>query len=71
MDKQEKDVLKLTKLVKHWAEHNDSHKEAFVKWRDIALGYGLTDVAEQLNLAIEKMDASTSHLLDAEKLLTF
>ena len=70
MDKKEKDILKLTKLVKHWADHNESHKESFTKWRDIALGYELKEIVDKLNLAIKMMDDSTKNLLEAEKLLT-
>ncbi|MHA1149854.1 MAG: hypothetical protein ACTSR8_16585 [Promethearchaeota archaeon] len=69
MDKREKDILKLTKLVKHWADHNESHKESFEKWYNIALEYELKDVAQKLSLAIQKMNDSTKYLLEAEKLL--
>lgn len=63
MDKKDKDILKLSKLLKHWAEHNSSHKESFIKWRDIAINYGLNDIADSLNKAIEMMDKSTEFLL--------
>ena len=61
--------LKLTKLLKHWADHNDSHKESFLKWRDIADTKGLKIVVENLNKAIEMMDKSTEYLLSALKCL--
>ena len=63
MDKKDKDILKLSKLLKHWAEHNSSHKESFIKWRDIAKNYGLNDITDSLNKAIEMMDKSTEFLL--------
>ena len=63
MDKKDKDILKLSKLLKHWAEHNSSHKESFIKWRDIAKNYGLNDITDCLNKAIEMMDKSTEFLL--------
>ena len=69
MDKRNKDILKLTKLLRHWADHNDSHKESFKKWRDIAKEYDLNEVVEKMNQAIEMMDKSTRFLLDAESLL--
>ena len=65
MDKKNKDILKLLKLLKHWAEHNSSHNESFLKWRDIAKSYGLNNVANNLNKAIEMMDNSTKFLLSA------
>lgn len=69
MDKSDKEILKLTKLLKHWADHNDSHKESFLKWRDIAETKGLEMVVENLNKAIEMMDKSTEYLLSALKVL--
>jgi hypothetical protein len=49
----DKQLLKLSKLLEHWANHNDSHKESFVKWRDIAKEKSLTSVVENINNAIE------------------
>ncbi|MFX1575103.1 MAG: hypothetical protein ACFFB0_20390 [Promethearchaeota archaeon] len=65
MDKQDKDVLKLSKLCKHWADHNDSHKESFLKWRDLARNRGLVSVAENLTNAIEMLDKCNEYLLKA------
>ena len=63
MDKKDKEILKLTKLLKHWADHNDSHKESFLKWRNVAKERGLDNIVENLNKAIEMMDESTKYLL--------
>ena len=63
----DKQILKLSKLCEHWANHNDSHKESFAKWRDIAKEKSLTSVVENLNSAIEMMDKSTEFLLSARK----
>lgn len=60
MDKQ---ILKLSKLCEHWANHNESHKESFIKWRDIAKQKGLESVAEKLNNAIKMMDNCSEYLL--------
>ncbi len=60
MDKQ---ILKLSKLCEHWANHNESHKESFIKWRDIAKQKGLESVAEKLNKAIKMMDNCSEYLL--------
>ena len=69
MDKSDKELLKITKLLAHWADHNNSHKESFLKWRDIAESKGLNAVVENLNKAIEMMDKSTEYLLSALKCL--
>lgn len=65
MDKQDKDILKLSKLCKHWADHNDSHKENFIKWRNIATEKGLESVAGQLDKAVEMLDKCNEYLLGA------
>lgn len=65
MDKQDKDILKLSKLCQHWADHNNSHKQSFQKWRDIAKDKGLEFVTENLNKAIEMLDKCSEYLLTA------
>ncbi|MBD3211482.1 MAG: hypothetical protein GF311_02655 [Candidatus Lokiarchaeota archaeon] len=58
-------VSKLKKLLEHWAEHNDSHKESFEKWREFAKEEGMDSVMEKLNKAIEKIDECSAYLRDA------
>ena len=65
MDKLDREILKLSKLCKHWADHNDSHKESFLKWRNVAKDKGLDLVAENLNKAIEMLDKCNKYLLAA------
>ena len=65
MEKEDKDILKLSKLCKHWADHNDSHKENFSKWRDIAKNKGLETVVKNLNNAIEMLEKCNVYLLAA------
>lgn len=65
MDKEDKDIIKLSKLCKHWAEHNDSHKENFLKWRNIAKEKGFEKVVENLNKAIEMLNMCNKFLLAA------
>ena len=65
MDKHDKDILKLSKLCKHWADHNDSHKENFSKWRNIAKEKGLESVVAKLDNAIEMLDKCNEFLLAA------
>ncbi len=69
MDKQDKDILKLSKLLKHWADHNNSHKESFIKWRDVAKNKGLDSIVDNLNKAIEMMEKCNEYLLEANKKL--
>ena len=71
MDKQDKEILKLSKLCKHWADHNDSHKESFLKWRNVAEEKGLESVAGKLENAIEMLDKCNEFLLAANKELEF
>jgi hypothetical protein len=65
MEKLDKDILKLTKLCKHWADHNVSHKASFLKWRDIAKSKGLESVVDNLNKAMEMLDKCNEYLLRA------
>lgn len=65
----DKQLLKLSKLCEHWANHNDSHKESFIKWRDIAKEKSLTSVVEYLNNAIVMMDKCSENLLSAKEAL--
>ncbi len=67
MDKLDKDILKLSKLCKHWADHNDSHKESFLKWRNIAKEKGLESVVVKLDNAIKMLDKCNEFLLTANK----
>jgi hypothetical protein len=66
----EKQILKLFGLLEHWAAHNNSHKESYMKWRDIAKEKGVNSVVENLNKAIEMMDKATEYLLSAKNEIT-
>ncbi len=65
MEKQDKDILKLAKLCKHWADHNESHKESFLKWKNIAENKNLIQVVENLEKAIEMLDKCNVYLITA------
>jgi hypothetical protein len=65
LEKQDKDVLKLSKLCKHWADHNNSHKASFIKWRNFAVEKGLRNVVENLDKAIEMLNNCNKYLLTA------
>lgn len=69
MDKKDKDILKLSKLLKHWADHNNSHKDSFIKWREIAKDKNLDSIVDSLNKAIEMIDKCNEYLLIAHKQL--
>ena len=61
----DKQKEKLMKLCEHWANHNESHKESFIKWRDIASELDLKSVIDDLNGAIESMNKCNDHLKSA------
>ena len=63
----DKEILKLSKLCEHWANHNESHKENFEKWRDKAEEKNLKNIIDYLNKAIEMIDNCNDYLLAAKK----
>jgi hypothetical protein len=65
LDKQDKEILKLSKLCKHWADHNITHKENFLKWQKIAQEKGLGSIAGKLDNAIEMLNKCNTFLLAA------
>ena len=67
LNKQDKEILKLSKLCQHWADHNESHKDNFLKWRNIAEEKGLKSVVKNLDNAIEMMDKCNEFLHSASK----
>ncbi|MFX1525508.1 MAG: hypothetical protein ACFFCC_18525 [Promethearchaeota archaeon] len=69
LDKQDKEILKLIKYCEHWADHNNSHKESYIKWRDVANEKGLKEVAQKLDKAIEMLDKCNEYLLTARSFL--
>lgn len=67
MENKDKEILKLSKLCLHWANHNDSHKDNFLKWRNIAENKKLYNVVKNLDKAIEMMDKCNEYLLSVNK----
>lgn len=67
MSKQDKEILKLSKLCQHWADHNESHKANFLKWRNYAYEKGLELVVENLDNAIKMMEKCNEYLLSASR----
>ena len=58
--------MKLSKLCEHWADHNESHKESFLKWRNIANQKGLEMVVANLDKAIEMLNNCNEFLIKAK-----
>ena len=67
MENKDKEILKLSKLCLHWANHNDSHKDNFLKWRNIAENKKLYNVVKNLDKAIEMMDKCNEYLRSVNK----
>ncbi len=60
---------KLAKLVSHWIDHNDSHKQTFFTWAERAHKEGLTDVAAAIEKAGVLSEEVTGLLKQAESAL--
>lgn len=59
--------LRLRKLIEHWAEHNDEHKDRFMESAAEAEEMGLDEVASCLNAAAERALEVSEHLRRALK----
>ena len=58
---------KLSILLPHWIEHNDEHAASFREWAEKARKLGLEAVAEQIEVAVERMAACGQALAAALK----
>jgi len=63
----DQDKEKLKFLLQHWAEHNESHKDNFVKWVRKAKMMGLDSTAENLAKAVDATNESIKYLQKALK----
>ena len=61
------DEAKLTHLVEHWIEHNESHSKSFRDWAVKIEAAGFGDVAKEILAAAGKMDESSEYLKKAKK----
>jgi len=59
---EEIDEAKLTHLVEHWIEHNESHTKSFRNWAVKIEAAGFGDAAKEILLAAGKMDESSEFL---------
>jgi hemerythrin superfamily protein len=65
MSDPDKELMKLERYCKHWADHNISHKESFLKWKNIAKEKGLESIEENLNNAMKAIDNCNEYLITA------
>jgi len=60
------DESKLTHLLEHWIEHNESHSKSFRDWAVKIETAGFGDAAREILLAADSMDESTVSLKNAK-----
>ena len=61
---------KLSIVVEHWIEHNQSHIAEYQKWVERAGVLGLELVKAEIKEAIGKLSLANHHLEQARKALT-
>jgi len=65
----DKDLRKLRKLCDQWVEQNRSHKEDYVKWREIIRVKHMPPLVNELLSLIEMTDKCNEIIMNATKLL--
>jgi hypothetical protein len=60
---------KLSVVIEHWVEHNESHMDEYKKWAQTAGELGLDSVKAEIEEAMEKISQSNEHLAKALKIL--
>jgi hypothetical protein len=58
---------KLSVVIEHWIEHNQSHMGEYKKWAQTAGELGLIKVKAEIEEAVEKLSQSNKHLEQALK----
>lgn len=58
---------KLTTLISHWIDHNDSHTDTYASWADKAEAEGMAAVARELRETTRLCSKITSALKEARK----
>ena len=58
---------KLSVVVEHWIEHNESHKGEYKRWAQTAGELGLDSVKAEIEEAVGKLSQSNQHLEKALK----
>ncbi|MCJ7785750.1 MAG: hypothetical protein MUP41_17605 [Desulfobacterales bacterium] len=60
---------KLSVVIEHWIEHNESHSGEYKKWAQTAGELGLDSVKAEIEEAMGKISQSSHHLAKALKIL--
>ncbi|MGO8991349.1 MAG: hypothetical protein ACLQGU_09785 [bacterium] len=58
---------KLSVVIEHWVEHNESHMGEYKRWAQTAGELGLDSVKVEIEEAMEKISQSNEHLEKALK----
>jgi t-SNARE complex subunit (syntaxin) len=61
---------KLSVVIEHWIEHNESHTEEYKKWAQTAGELGLDSVRTEIEEAMGKISQSNQHLEKALKTIS-
>ena len=61
---------KLTVVIEHWIEHNESHVSEYKKWAEKAGGRGLEWTKTEMEEAIAKVSLANHHLKEALRAIT-
>jgi hypothetical protein len=60
---------KLSVVIEHWIEHNESHKGEYKKWAQTAGELGLDSAKTEIEEALERISQANHHLSKALKTL--
>ncbi len=61
---------KLTTLLNHWIDHNDSHQVDYKKWAAQAREEGFNDVVDKILEALQLFQEGNQRLRQAQQILT-
>jgi hypothetical protein len=61
---------KLSVVIEHWIEHNESHRGEYKRWAQTAGELGLDLVKTEIEEAVEKISQSNQHLEKALKAIS-
>ena len=61
---------KLSGVIEHWIEHNESHIGEYKKWAQTAGELGLDLVKTEIEEAVGKLSQSNQHLEKALKVIS-
>ena len=61
---------KLSVVIEHWIEHNESHRGEYKKWAQTAGELGLEMVKAEIEEAVGKLSQSNKHLGKALKVIS-